>query len=316
MGTLCAFKLFSLGYFIYLLLGLGISFLLVFLLRKVSEKFRDIINIAMFVSLFVFIVLEYIGRIILIEDFDFFDNLPFNFYQVFAVYMLITYIRRNIKWLKFAYLIVLPISIFSLIFMPKFYVDYSAFSVSLIAYVFIHVVLISMSALNILWEECELNKRDVIETNMIFVIMAGSIHIVNIFLRFTFIGVHSNLAGTMGEKYDLVIELLSTLIPVPFVFMLPIFVIVIGISFLLVIPFDLIQHKKQKQSEIEELIALGNLKKQQEYRKKNSKSSSQIYLNSATKAKPSGDKGVTNKTKTGFVAQNKEIQVNKDVNKN
>jgi len=315
MENLCAFKLFSLGYFIYLFIGLGISVLLVFLLRKFSEKARDIANIAMFALLFVFIILEFVGRIIIIEDYKFFDNLPLNFYQVFSVYMLITYLRKDIKWLKFAYLIVLPISIFSLIFIPNFYVGYSSFSLSLIAFVFSHIILITMSALNVIWEECEITKKDILETNMTFIIMAGAIHIINVFLRFTFLGVHSNLGGTMGEKYDLCIELLSTLIPVPFVFMIPIFAIVIGISFLLVIPFDLMKHKKQKQSEIEELIALGNLKKQQEYRQKHAKNSSQIYLNSTTKAKPSGDKGVTNKTKTGFVAQNKEIQVNKDIKK-
>lgn len=312
MEKLCTFKLFSLGYFIYFFLAIGIAVGLIFALRKLSEKGKLIANISMISALFLFILLEFIGRIILVKDYDFFDNLPINYFQIFAVIILIGLIRRNDKWVKFSYLIALPVSFFSLIFIPKFYCDYSTFSISLISYVFSQALIMAISMLNILWEECELSKRDILDVNMTFIISSASLHIINVILRFTFIGVHANYGGTMGEECDLCIELLSTLIPVPFVFLLPIFAIVVGLSFLLVIPFNILQHKKQKQSEIEELIALGNLKKQQEYRKKMANGGSQIYLNSDNKAKPSGDKGVTNKTKTDFVAQNKEIQVNKE----
>lgn len=312
MSNLCAFKLFSIAHFVYLLLAIGITVGLFFALRKLSERTRFIVNISMFGALVFFIILEFVGRIILIKDFNFFDNLPIEYFQIFTVIMLITFIRQNIKWIKFGYLIVLPIAFFSLIFIPKFYCNYSSFSISLISFVFIHAILMSLSLLNVMWEECEISKKDILDANMTFIITASAMHIINILLRFTFLGVHANLGGTMGESYNLCIELLYHLISVPFVFMLPIFAIVVGLSFLLRIPFDMIQHKKQKQSEIEELIALGNLKKQQELRKQYSKTGSQIYIKSDTKAKPEGDKGVVNRTRTDFVAQNKEIKVNNE----
>lgn len=312
MEKLCAFKLFGLGHFVYLILSIGIVVGLFFALKKMDEKGRLITNIALFSSLFLFILLEFVGRIILVDDYHFFENLPIGYLQIFACIMLVGFLRKETKWMKFAYMIALPISFFSLLFIPKFYCAYSGFSVALISYVFSHTCIMAISLLNVFWEECEIDKKDVLDVNMTFIIISSAMHILNVFFRFTFIAVHSNYGGTMGEEFDLCIELLSTLIPVPFVFMLPIFAIVVGLTFLLRIPFDMLKHKKEKQSEIEELIALGNLKKQQEYRKKHAKTTSQIYINSTTKAKPSEDKSVTNKTKTDFVAKNKEIQVNNE----
>ena len=67
---------------------------------------------------------------------------------------------------------------------------------------------------------------------------------------------------------------------------------------------------------MEELVALGNLKAQQEYRKSGKKSGgSQILVNSAEKAKPATPKNVTNKTSSGFVSVTKEVKVHKDDNK-
>lgn len=312
MGNLCVFKLFSVAHIIYFLLSVGIVLGLFFALKKLGERARFIANICMFSSLIFFILLEFIGRIIIIDKYNFFDNLPINFYQIFAVIMTIGFFRKNTKWLKFGYLVVMPIAAFSLIFIPKFYTEYSAFSVSLISYVFSHALLVAIPLVNVFEEEVEVGNRDILDANMNFAIIAGVLHILNVVLRFSFLGVHANYGGTMGEGYDLCLELLSTLIPVPFVFMLPIFAIVVGITFLLAMPLGILKHRRQKQSEIEELIALGNLKAQQEYRQKYKQSSSQIYLKSEEKARPTNDKGVTNKTKTDFVAQNKEIQVNKE----
>lgn len=312
MDKLCAFKLFGIGHFVYILLAAGIVVGCVFALKRLGDKGRLITNIALFGGVFFFILLEFIGRIILIEDYNFFENLPVDYLSIFAVVMLIGFIRQNSKWIKLSYLVVLPISIFSLIFIPKLYCEYSTFSISLISYVFAHTAMITLSLLNILGEEIYLNKKDVFDSNMTFMIASASMHIINVILRFSFIGPFANLGGTMGEGYNHCIELLSTIIPVPFVFMLPLFAIMIGISFLIYLPFDILQSRKQRQGEIEELIALGNLKKQQEMRMKYNKNKSQIYINSSEKAKPENDKGVTNKTKTDFVVQNKEIQVNNE----
>ena len=63
---------------------------------------------------------------------------------------------------------------------------------------------------------------------------------------------------------------------------------------------------------MEELVALGNLKAQQEYRNSRKLRGSQVLLNSTEKAKPSTPKNVTNKTSSGFVSVNKEVKVHKD----
>ena len=76
------------------------------------------------------------------------------------------------------------------------------------------------------------------------------------------------------------------MIPVPFLHQLPIFALVIGIAFVLILPFDIFKTKKDRQSQMEELVALGNLKAQQEYRKsRGNRAGSHILLNSQQKAK-------------------------------
>lgn len=313
MENLCAFKLFGIGYFIYLILGIAIAVGLIFGLRKLNDRGRLIANISMISTVFLFILLEFIGRIIVVKDYSFFDNMPLGYFQIFAVLILIGLIRQQSKWIRFSYLIVLPVAFLSLIFMPKFYTEYSVVSLSLISYVLAHGTLIGMAMLNVLWEDLYLNKKDILDSMLTFAIISASLHILNVFLRFTFWGLHANYGGTMGEAYDLCIELLYFLIPVPFVHLFPIFAIMFGICFLLMIPMEILQRKKDKQGEIEELIALGNLKAQQEYRQKHAKKlTSQIYLKGETKATPVLSKDVKNKTTSDFVVKNKEIQVNKD----
>ena len=63
---------------------------------------------------------------------------------------------------------------------------------------------------------------------------------------------------------------------------------------------------------MEELVALGNLKAQQEYRKSRNSSGSQILIRSEDKARPTNAKNVVNKTSSGFVSVNKEVKVNRD----
>jgi len=146
MGNLCVFKLFGVAHIIYILLSAGIVLGLFFALKKVSERGRFIANICMFSALAFFILLEFIGRIIICKNYNFFDNLPINFYQIFAVMMIIGFLRKKDKWIKFAYLVTLPVAVFSLIFIPKFYTDYSSFSVSLISFVFSHALLIAITS--------------------------------------------------------------------------------------------------------------------------------------------------------------------------
>ena len=116
----------------------------------------------------------------------------------------------------------------------------------------------------------------------------------------------------MGENYDLIVGAFSSLIPIPFVNMLPIVAIIVGIEFLMLLPFDMIKKKRDNVAQMEEIVALGNLKLQQERRKEGRKPSSQILVRSENKAMPKEQKNITQKSKTGFVSVDKEVKVHKD----
>lgn len=313
------YRIFGWEYFLQLFIAVGIIVALILFLRKLTDKSRKIAQIVLVASIGFFVLLEYIGRIIMISDFNFVEQLPLNTFQVFSIISIIVFFIKKISLQKFCYLIIVPVTAYGLLFVPEIYSLGSAFSLSLISYILLSAVLIANGILNMIWLDEDLEKKDILDASITFVLIVAFLHIFNIILRFTGWGIHANYFGTMGDSYDLVIGWIHSLMPVtetnvavPLLCILPLLAVLVGIQFLLVLPFDLIKTKRLHQENIEELIALGNMKKQQEARAKSRKASSQILVRSENKAKPKEHKNVTNSTTTGFVATNKEIKVNKD----
>ena len=308
------YKIFGWQYFFQLFLCVGIVLALVFALLKLQNKARKIAQISLISTIGLFLILEYVGRIMIAGEFRFGDQLPLNTFQVLSYISIIALFTSKISWTKFTYLITTLVSAYNLIFVPEFYVQGNAFSLAVLSYVIVNAVLIANAILNMIWSEEELEKKDILDASLTYVIIVAAIHIFNVFLRFTAWGVHANYFGTMGEEYDILIKWIYSFLPSPFVLILPLLAILVGVQFLIVLPFDLIKTKRKRQSNIEELIALGNLKAQQEYREKQHKSKpkSQILVKGENKATPKEQKNITNKTKTGFVSTNKEIKVHKN----
>jgi len=313
------YKIFGWQYFLQLFLVIGIVVALVFTLRKLEDKPRKIAKISLISALGLFVILEYIGRILMISDFRLGNQLPLNSHQVFVFIAVMAYFLNRPSMRKFAYLVIVPICAYGLIFVPEVYSLGTAFSLSVISYNLINAILIANAILDMIWSEDELRKKDVGDTIITFVFMIAIIHVINVIFRFTGLGIHANYFGTMGDGYDLVIGWLHSLMPVaentvavPLLCILPLVAVLIGFMFVLVIPFEMEQSRRKRQENIEELIALGNMKKQQEMREKSRKPKSQILVKSEHKAKPQVQKNVVNKTDSGFVTTNKEIQVHKD----
>lgn len=313
MGNLCAiFKIFSIEYFLYLILAIAVIVPLVFVFKNFNKNAQKTTKIVLVAIMSFFMILEYIGRVISAEKFVFFEQLPLNMFQIFVFISIFTLITNKSSWIKFGYFIIIPLSILGLFIYPNYYLTGSTFSLALIGYVFTNITLILFSILNLIWEDLYLEKKDIINVSVNFLIIICICHLVNIFLRFAEWGVHANYLATMGEEYDAVITWLYNLIPVPLVCLLPIFAIIIGIEFLMILPFDILKGKKERQSQMDELIALGNFKAQQESLKNSKKSSSQVLVRSETKAKPSEPKKVVDHSKKdGFININKVVDTNK-----
>ncbi len=309
LGT---FQLFSLSYFVYLLLAVIISVALILFLRKIEDKGRLITKIVLISAIGLFFVLEYIGRLTGVEKVKFGDQLPLEYFDIFAIISIYVFFSKRTMWKKFCYLIVAPISLYSIIFTPNIYLQMNSFCLGILSFYILNALLIANSLLNMLWEVEDLEKKDVLNATINFLIIVFAGHLFNVFMRFTAWGVHANYLGTMGEEFDLVIGWLYSLVPVPLLCVLPLVALAVLVEFLCVLPFDLVKTKKDKQSQIEELIALGNLKEQQAFRNKYAKSKSQILVKGETKAKPTEEKAVNNKSEEGFVATTKEVKVNNE----
>lgn len=312
MEKLLVLKLFSIEYFVYLLLSIAIILAMVMFFKNINEKKQKIIKIALVSVMGLFIVLEYVGRILSLNKFVFFDNLPLDSFHVFFALSLIIIIKDSMHWQRFAYLIMLPVGVFSILFPSSQYLLSSSFSMQVISYMLINVVIVVFSLLSTIWQPKEIEYKDILTATTDFIFIIGIAHIINVILRFTFWGLHSNLFGTMGEDYNGAIALLFDWIPVSFVCLLPLIALLVGIEFLLVFPLQKNVSLQDRRARLEELVALGNMKAQQEYREKNEKEVSQILLRSDNKATPEQSKNVTNKSSSGFVSSIKEIQTNKE----
>lgn len=316
MGRLCTnFKIFGGAYFIYLLLAIAVVVSLVLLLRKLGKEKRKLLEIVFVSLIWLFVLLEFVGKALSLPEFKLGDNMPLNIIDIFAVIALLVMLFHKPTWTRFAYLIIAPVSAYSLLFMPKIYETMPAVSLSVVSFVFANAIFITYGILNLFWTEAYIEKKDILNVTINFIIMIAFVHIFNVFARFTAMGIHANCCGTMGEDFDVIIGLFSSIISWPFVNLLPLIAILVGVEFLLVLPFDMLSVRKQKQEKLEEMVALGNMKAQQEYRRQHTRTSSQILLH-GEKAKPSQDKNVHNSpSKDDFVKMNKEVKVNNEIRK-
>jgi len=311
MENLCAiFKLFGLTHFIYIFIIIALSVLFVMLLRKLEGNTRKYILVGLIVFIGIFVLLEFAGRVLLGANIA--ECLPFNQSSIFLYLFIFQMITKKTTWIKFGYFIVLPMTFLSIIFVPNYMMDYGSFSIPVLSYFLSALGLIVYSIINLIWSEEYLSKTDIINSGINFTLVVASVHIYNIFCRFTTLSVHANYFGTMGEGFDLIIGLLSQWIPVPFVCLIPILPVVIGLEFLMYLPFDILKTRRDRKGQLEEIVALGNLKAQAKQRKQGHRTGSQILIRSEEKARPKEQKNVYNVQKSGFVSVNKEIKVNKD----
>lgn len=309
------FELFSWIHFVYLIVAVAIPVGLFFLLRniKTDKEQMTIEKILLSLALF-FVVLEYVGRIIYLDDFKFGDNLPLNAFQVFVFLGIFAHFSRRLNWIKFGYLISMPVSLVSLIFVPNFYSTMPSFSLPIVCYMLCNSMIIIYSIVSLYYTRYDLEHKDILTSMMNFVIIVAIAHLVNVFLRFTAWGLNADYFGTMAENYNLYISWLSKLIPIPFVVMLPLFAISFGLCYLAKLPFDILKSRREKKAQLDEIIALGNLKEQQKFRdeeRASKKAKSQILVKPQEKATPSTPKIDRNiNSKDGFVKANKDIAVN------
>ena len=216
------------------------------------------------------------------------------------------------SWIVFGYFISLPISFLGLLIVPNYLTGMGMWSLGVVAYFLTIGVLMGYVILQILWAEEYLTKKDVINSFVNYVIIISFVHIINVILRFSTLAVHANYGGTIGEEYDALNKWLYSMINIPLLHQLPMWIVILVVEFLLLIPFGVFSVRKNNRSEMEEIVALGNLKAQQNHGSFGRSGGSQVLVNSSEKARPSTPKNVTNRSSSGFVSVTKEVKVNKD----
>ena len=88
-NLLLTFKMFSLGYFVYVLLALGIVAGVFFACRNLKKDKQKLVNLVLISGSIVFAVLEYVGRIV-VGNFNIFYNLPIELFHIMTLTIIIT----------------------------------------------------------------------------------------------------------------------------------------------------------------------------------------------------------------------------------
>ena len=270
MGNLCAtFTPFGASHWVLMLLAVTIAVVLVFTMKNFNDKLIKKSGWGMLGTMLALVGLEFIGRVA--GGGEFFESLPLEPVNLFVLLCLFVQLKDDVSWIKFGYFISLPVSVIGLFIVPNYLTLMGSWSIAAMAYFLTIGVLCGYCILQLMWAEEYLSKKDILNSFINYVIVIAFVHIFNVILRFTTLGVHANYCGTMGEEYDAINKLLYRFIEVPFLHQLPYFAVVLGIGFLLIIPFDIFKTKKDRQDQMEELVALGNLKAQQDFRKSGKK---------------------------------------------
>lgn len=309
MGRLCAmFKLFGVSHIVYLLLGLAVATVLVLTLRKLDSSKQKYAGVTIVSAMGLLVILDIVGTVSVVDNM--WEHLPLNMYHILVYLAIYSEITKSSSWTKFGYFVALPIAFLQLFFVPNLYTTMSQTGISVISYFLLNGLLGTYSILRLIWNDEYVDKKDILNSTMNLGIILAIVHIINVILRFTVLGTDANYCGTMGENFDILIGFVDGLIPVPFVNILLLVAVLVGIEFLLLLPFDIVKTRKDRQNQYEELVALGNLKAQAKYRKSGS---SQVLLNSKEKARPDTYKNSTSYAhRDGFVSINKEVNVNRD----
>jgi hypothetical protein len=310
VNMLANFKLFGVSHIVLLIFAIVIAVGFFFLFRKYFGNSRKILSIVLIALSGALAILEFVGRAL--ETGDILENLPLAPWQVFIYIGIFVEITKRPSWIKFGYLITVPLCAIGLFVVPNYYTTIGLFSLPVICYFFGNAIIILYSLLQMVWSEEFLYKKDIFNITMNYIIIIAFAHIFNVFMSFIPASAHVNYFGTMGENYDAIMKLLYGVISVPFVHILPLIVVIIGLEFLMLLPYDMKTSRKAKREHIEELVALGNLKAQQDARKGFDKGGSQILVRSENKAQPQVQKNVYNNSRDGFVSVNKTIQTHKD----
>ena len=95
------YKIFGVPYFLQIILAVAIVLVLVFCLKKFTDTNRKIVQISIVSAIGLFVILEYIGRVLMISDFRIADQLPINTFQIFAYISIFVLFLPKLVWKKF-----------------------------------------------------------------------------------------------------------------------------------------------------------------------------------------------------------------------
>ncbi len=235
------------GYHIaMILLPLIMLFLMYLSLNDKEEKVQDrcllllsSLAIVLFLSYKIYMSRHY-------DDFKWIDNLPLQLCNINLIVLPVALLKKNKTMFAFLYFVGIIGGLIGVVMFDTYFLGRSAFSFPVLVYFVYHSMLVMFPILLVLLGKYTPCYKDVLKAEKMLFVLALIMFVFNKILRIVFFVFSTNYFYTMGLEGNPFVDLLWRIIPVPFLFFLPVAPVLYGVNMLMAMPFEI---KKAKEIE-------------------------------------------------------------------
>lgn len=221
---------FNISHILWLLIVVGIVLSVFFVFRNKSEKTKYIclismcvLNIVLYIPYKIVFCATVKGSLILSE-------LPLHLCSFNLILMPIAIATKNKKLFAYFLFVGSWASFAGLLFFGAVFKGMNAYDYVVISYFVYHTLLICISMMTMGFGFYKPKFSDIGWAYMFLVLFACLAHCLNIVLRVSGLSVTANYFITMGDPGNIATDLIMSLIPIPLLYLLPVAVIMFGVT--------------------------------------------------------------------------------------
>lgn len=235
---------FNIAHFILMSFVPLLIIVLYFSFRHTSEKTKFWVILIVCIVNFIMYFSYKIVYCIATPEINIWNELPIHLCNLNLFFMPIALIYKNRYFFGYFYFVGMIASLSGIVFFGSVFLGYNAFSYVVLIYFIYHALLIVVSLLIIVFGFYKPRFNDILVALIMLAILAISLHIINIVFRVTNICETANYLVTFPQENNIGTDFLYNLIPVPLLYLLPMFAIIFASDLLLLSIYRMIAQKK------------------------------------------------------------------------
>lgn len=153
---------------------------------------------------------------------------------------------RNEKLMSILFFIGVPCGIAAMLSPAPSLLGQNFYQINVFCYFLTHMLQITLSLLPVIYQKFRLKWMYGLYAGIFLIAVGVAMHLINVILRTTGVAPNANYLATFGEPRNPGITFFFNLLPIPFVWELPIAAVFIGVFFLEIYLFKLYYKKKDR----------------------------------------------------------------------